>query len=581
MSPSFRMRALRSFCLMAFLMGQGCTTAVSDGDSDDAAPSSCEGDLDCPVGQFCVDAACTTPRGECTADEDCGEGRICEATSCRSGCRDDDQCPGDQICARGRLVCEAPDVTPCDDMCDAGSRCDPDTGRCVPDDDNNDTPCGGDEQCASGQICEGGDCVSGCRMDDDCGDDEICVALNCDAGCRMDDDCGQGAICEDEVCADGCRETADCADGLFCDDGQCVQDNRECAQDTDCGQARICENDACVEGCRDDASCPPAQVCQGGQCEPGCRADSDCGASQTCDDGQCQCQADAFEPNDQVSQAHPLADGAALQGSICSGDADFFALEAAPGCVARVQIIFPHDAGDIDAELLSPDNTTIAAGTSQDDNELVEGVMGPGQHHLRVFSPDGAQNGYQILFDIGECGQGPGADALVLSEVYYDSPGGDDQHEWIEIYNGGDESVDLSGFSLGFAGTAYTYSTAQLSGVIEPRGCVVVGGPVSNPDNGNPTFDISLNFEPDIQNSGSTADAVGLFRGLAVDITADSLPIDAVIYGGSNNSALRDSNGDTPTPNVNDAPSAHSLERTRDGWRIQDAPTPNDCALLR
>ena len=64
----------------------------------------------------------------------------------------------------------------------------------------------------------------------------------------------------------------------------------------------------------------------------------------------------------------------------------------------------------------------------------------------------------------------------------------------------------------------------------------------------------------------------------AAQIEAETIPIDAVIYGGANESGLIDAEGETPEPHVADVSGGESIVRTVDGWAGQDIPTPNDCS---
>jgi cytosine/adenosine deaminase-related metal-dependent hydrolase len=169
---------------------------------------------------------------------------------------------------------------------------------------------------------------------------------------------------------------------------------------------------------------------------------------------------------------------------------------------------------------------------------------------------------------------------VVLSEVLYDTSGADDGKEWIEIFNAGPADVDLSTYSLGSGGTDYTNSRVQLDGILPPGACIVIGGPESSDDNGNPTFDLERRFSPNLQNSGATADGVALFDVRSSDIDGDTIPIDAVIYGGANENGLVDAEGNTPEPHVGDVSGGQSIERTLDGWRQQPDPTPNDCSTF-
>ncbi len=169
---------------------------------------------------------------------------------------------------------------------------------------------------------------------------------------------------------------------------------------------------------------------------------------------------------------------------------------------------------------------------------------------------------------------------FVLSEVYYDPPGSDTGREWVELFNGTAEAIDLSGYSLGNAGTNYSTSTVQLSGTLEPGQCFVVGGPISDEASANAVYAQAFDFEPDFQNSGNAADGVALFAVPANQVNNLTVPMDAVLYGPSNDNGLMDETGEAGEPDVGDVSSGSSLERGPEGWHAQPVPTPNDCTPL-
>ncbi|MEO1370269.1 MAG: lamin tail domain-containing protein, partial [Acidobacteriota bacterium] len=178
-------------------------------------------------------------------------------------------------------------------------------------------------------------------------------------------------------------------------------------------------------------------------------------------------------------------------------------------------------------------------------------------------------------------GGGGGTAEPLLSEVFYDPPSGDNGLEWVELKNDGTASVDLSGYCIGNGGGDYTASTVQLTGTLAAGATFVVGGTTSNSSNGNPTFDQSVNFSPDFQNSGSTADGVALFDVPCSSVTGSTVPVDAVIYGVTNSSNLLDESGAAGTPDVGDAPAGQSIERTSSSgaWQIQSSPSPGTAAF--
>lgn len=170
----------------------------------------------------------------------------------------------------------------------------------------------------------------------------------------------------------------------------------------------------------------------------------------------------------------------------------------------------------------------------------------------------------------------PAGQDLVLSEVFYDALGPDDQLEWVELYNRGGATIVLTGnYSMGWGGASYVYGTLDLTGSVGPGETFVVGGPTSSSDNHSPVFDQAVNFDPDIQNSGVIADGVALFDGPAAGITIGTVPVDAVIYGSSNDNQLIDHTGQVPVPHVGDAANGQSISRNHNGWFIETSPTPN------
>lgn len=179
--------------------------------------------------------------------------------------------------------------------------------------------------------------------------------------------------------------------------------------------------------------------------------------------------------------------------------------------------------------------------------------------------------------EAGSCVSAGGG--LVMTEVFYNAVGADDQLEWVELHNTSGATIDLSGYSIGAGGSDYTYSVYQLTGTIAPGGCRVVGGPVSSAANGAPLFGQATDFSPDIQNSGTVADGVALFGVPASAITPSTVPIDAVIYGVENGNGLLDETGLPGAVDVENAPEGGSIERTASGWRTRSAPDPNRCGL--
>ena len=170
---------------------------------------------------------------------------------------------------------------------------------------------------------------------------------------------------------------------------------------------------------------------------------------------------------------------------------------------------------------------------------------------------------------------------LIIGEVYYDEPGDDNGKEWVKLYNASGDTIDLSGYSLAWGGTSWSYGVLALEGTIDPWSCYVIGGPSATADNGNPVFDLPVNIEPDIQNGGSTADGVALFALQPFEISDSSIPTDAVLYGSENGSGLLGPGGTAAAVHVSDPPSGSSLQRVSiSSWQTSSNPSPTTCPAL-
>jgi hypothetical protein len=171
----------------------------------------------------------------------------------------------------------------------------------------------------------------------------------------------------------------------------------------------------------------------------------------------------------------------------------------------------------------------------------------------------------------------------LLVEVLFDAQGTNGSKQWVRLYNPCAVEIELAdAYSLGWGGPDYTYGQLDLVGAIDAGDCRVVGGPEASNDNGNPVWDQAIDFNDDMQVGGDVADGVALFLGVEADITADTVPVDAVIYGIDNDSNLLDANGDTPSPHVGNTGQGESIRRTAlaPTWIVEPSPMPNACPML-
>jgi hypothetical protein len=151
----------------------------------------------------------------------------------------------------------------------------------------------------------------------------------------------------------------------------------------------------------------------------------------------------------------------------------------------------------------------------------------------------------------------------------------------VKLYNGTGVAVNLAGYSLGWGGTDYTYGVLGLAGMVGNGECFVVGGPSGNAASGfpaGPVFGQAVDLNPDVQNSGVTADGIALFDVPPAAVTAVTVPIDAVLYGVDNTSGLIDETGAPAPVHVGDSGAESSIRLQSDGtWAVELDPAPLEC----
>jgi hypothetical protein len=168
-------------------------------------------------------------------------------------------------------------------------------------------------------------------------------------------------------------------------------------------------------------------------------------------------------------------------------------------------------------------------------------------------------------------------DGLTINEILVDPTGTNDSRQWIELTNTGNTILDLSQFALGAGAVAYNEALVQLSGTLAPGGCVVVGGPTSDPDNGSPAFDVSADFAPDLPLAGGAA----LFVGPVAEQSDTRTPVASIVWGGSNPNGLLDVDGTAKTVLAPVVTEGSSLTRTTSSDALALAsPTPGQCVHL-
>ncbi|MEE2787365.1 MAG: hypothetical protein VX589_08505, partial [Myxococcota bacterium] len=287
-------------------MGRTC-----DPETREWVEKPCEGDSDCPEGEFCDDsadpneckagcrsgetqgeqacnpstrefeakAACCKGGGDqCTSEfsSDCsGDNDVftpdatCEANPCApSTCENDDNCADNEYCDSNEMLCK-PGCRLGEGGCEDELTCNPETRACTM------PECSTDEDCEENTVCDAPSriCVAACTAES-CGAGQRCNAQTrrCVEECEVDgDDCDAGETCD--------------ADSRIC---QCTVEPDSCGMERTCNADTLrCEDDepAPCDPADPNACANPRQVCVAatGQCEfVQCQEDADCEEGQRC-----------------------------------------------------------------------------------------------------------------------------------------------------------------------------------------------------------------------------------------------------------------------------------------------------------
>ncbi len=170
---------------------------------------------------------------------------------------------------------------------------------------------------------------------------------------------------------------------------------------------------------------------------------------------------------------------------------------------------------------------------------ILSGLSASTTYNYQVSSADGSANSSSsgnFSFTTTQSGTG-GTGTVILSEVFYDTPGTDSNEEWIELYNGGTSSVDLGGYSIiDNNGTGDSYSF--------PSGSIILPGSYFTVAINQAGFQAIYGFDADLYGSipalNNGGDALILTDGSAQEV-------DAVAWEGGASSGVPTGWGTSPT----------------------------------
>ncbi|MBN2830482.1 MAG: lamin tail domain-containing protein [Candidatus Cloacimonetes bacterium] len=139
---------------------------------------------------------------------------------------------------------------------------------------------------------------------------------------------------------------------------------------------------------------------------------------------------------------------------------------------------------------------------------------------------------------------------IVINELCYDPAGSDEGYEWIELYNNGNEEVNLIGWNISTGGADFNHDYTFTSIIIRPGRFIVVA------EDGVENAHIHTNL--DFQNATDAVDGVRL-SSPSGDYT------DTILYGDANLNNLFDDNQAVGTSFAPDVPQGCSLARIPNG----------------
>lgn len=193
----------------------------------------------------------------------------------------------------------------------------------------------------------------------------------------------------------------------------------------------------------------------------------------------------------------------------------------------------------------------------------------------RVFQCRGAGRAAKwMAVGLGVLGlAGPLSAAVMINELYYDPPGTDANHEFIELYNSGAVSVSLDGYRIEWGTSSFSNKFSLPIGYVIPAGsCFLIGGSATFNDFGViPDLIHPFNFP----NAGSYT--------VGVRITDGAGYYDTLLYDSPNTNQLPAAEGGWDDGLfAPDVAAGHSLQRVKPGvdtnlaadWYDNSQPDP-------
>lgn len=136
---------------------------------------------------------------------------------------------------------------------------------------------------------------------------------------------------------------------------------------------------------------------------------------------------------------------------------------------------------------------------------------------------------------------------ILINEILYDPKGTNTGYEWIELKNIKSEAIDIGGWTIKIAGTAFTHKATLPPFIVEPGSIVLIGEPKV------PSAHITL---PSLafQNGGAETDGVQI-------LNSQGIVVDTLLYDSPNTNNLPDDISSPSSDTAPDVASGHTLSR--------------------
>jgi len=154
---------------------------------------------------------------------------------------------------------------------------------------------------------------------------------------------------------------------------------------------------------------------------------------------------------------------------------------------------------------------------------------------------------------------------VLINELYYDHPSGDDGEEWVELYNPGSNAINLENWRIEKAGIVFKMVLIFPNITIEEEGYLLIG------ESNVPEVDIYAELV--FQNGNSGTDGVRL-------VSADGLWTDTVLYDSPNSNELIDDTGFSGVSFAPDVSAGNSLSRIPNGYDSNQGSDWQECENL-